>query len=87
MDLPMDMVAEKAIRAFRVKQERTLYALVGKLATKLERDPVEVMLTVTAWTGKDGKERRGIMRPELLSDERLDRSVKDAEAWLEAEDE
>ena len=81
-----DVEAEKAIRAYRVRQERRLYECVGKLAKKLPaQDPPEIMRTVTAWKGKDGRERGGIMRPELLSDERLSRSIADAEAWLEAE--
>lgn len=76
--------AEQAIRAHRVRMERRLYELVGLLAQKhSDKDPVEIMRTVTSWTGKDGKERRGMMRPELLSDERLEKSILDAEGWLD----
>ena len=83
-ELPADQLAEKAIRAHRVRQERTLYGLVGQLSEKLpDMDPPEIMRTVTAWTGKDGKQRGGIMRPELLSDERLAKSIEDAQGWLE----
>lgn len=82
-DLPADQLAEKSIRAFRVRQERSLYGLVGQISTILDLDPPEVMKTVTAWTGKDGKQRGGIMRPELLSDERLAKSIEDATNWLE----
>lgn len=75
--------AEQAMRAHRVRMERRLYELVGLLAEKHpDRDPVEIMQTVTSWRGKDGKERRGSFRPELLSDERLERSIADGEGWL-----
>ena len=86
MDLPLDIQVEKAIRSDRVKRERRLYEVVGLIAQKLpDKDPVEIMRTVTAWKDKEGRRRNQRWRPEMLNDAHLDRSIKDAEEWLEAE--
>lgn len=80
--MTLDQETEQSIKRFRVRQERRLYELVGEISKRLDKDPPEVMQTVTSWKGKDGRERQGGLRPELLSDERLANSIKDAEGWL-----
>lgn len=75
---------EQAIRAHRVRMERRLYELVGQISQKSRKDPVWVMRMCTSYKRPDGSIVAGLMRPELIrSDERLERSVKDAEMWLE----
>jgi len=64
--------------------ERQLYRLVGEISRKTHLDPVSIMKTATSYRRPDGTIVQGMMRPELIrSDERLERSVADAQKWLE----
>jgi hypothetical protein len=81
--LPPDVQTETAIRNERWKKERSLYAVVGRIAEKVGREAGDVMEEVTAYKRKDGSRAGGRKRPELLrSDERVEKSLDDANAWL-----
>ena len=95
-----DPQAQEIIRRYRIRNERKLYELVGRIACKragvpypktvLEPMPLkaadlvpEIMKMVTAYKRPDGSVAPGKLRPELIqSDERLERSLEDAKAWL-----
>lgn len=81
---PPDVAAEKAIRAHVEGRRRRLYALVQQLSLKTGDDPAKVMRTVTAY--EDKRTRRivpGKLNAYLLSDEALEKSIADAEGWLD----
>jgi hypothetical protein len=81
--LPPDVRTENAIRGARWKTERHLLALVGQIAERTSKEAQDVMKEVTAYKRKsDDQLVTGRTNPALLSEERLDKSVEDAEAWL-----
>jgi hypothetical protein len=80
--VPPDVQAENAIRAKRIRSERRLLGVVQAIAEKTNSDPPEVMDKVTSYRRKDGAVVRGRVNPALLSDERLEKSLTDAETWL-----
>jgi hypothetical protein len=79
---PPDVRAEQAIRAKGVDTERRLLRAVALLSERLGRDPPGVMTEVTAYKKPDGFVVKGRMNPSGLSQERLQKSLEDAEAWL-----
>jgi hypothetical protein len=100
----MDEAAQEVLRRYRVRNERKLYELVGRIACKragvdypkqFEPMPLKaaelvpgIMRTVTSFKRGDGSVVAGVLRPELMrSDERVERSVEDARAWLGEGDE
>lgn len=81
---PPDIRTENAIREAKWKRERKLLELVGKIAEKTGKDATAVMRTVTAYKRRaDDRMVDGRTNPALLTDERLDKSLADAEGWLE----
>jgi len=81
--LPPDLKTETAIRNERWRNERELYAVVGRIAEREKKEPGEVMEHVTAYRRRDGTRAPGRKRPELLrSDEAVEKSLEDAKAWL-----
>jgi hypothetical protein len=81
-DLPADIQAEKSIREARWKSERRLYAAVKAISDATDIEAREVMLTVTKYRRRDGTVVEGRVRPELLSEERVEKSLEDALAWM-----
>jgi hypothetical protein len=82
--IPPDVRGEKILRDSRVARERLFYARITRLAElQPDKDPTEIAREVTSYTGKDGKAVTGIVRPERLSDERLEKSLEDAQWWIE----
>lgn len=68
----------------RVAKERRFYAFVSRLAElQPEKDPPDIARELTGYTTKDGRKVRGVVRPELLTEERLDRSLEDAQWWVD----
>jgi hypothetical protein len=80
--VPPDVQAERSIRAERVALERRLLTLVQELAQRTNEDPPAIMRQVTAFKTREGRLVNGKVNPALLSDERLEKSLADAEAWL-----
>lgn len=80
--VPPDVRAENSIRASRVVSERRLLGCVQQIAERTNEDPPAVMRQVTAYKNRDGATINGRVNPALLSDERLEKSLADAEAWL-----
>lgn len=74
---------EAMLRAGRVAREREFYSLVARIAAAEGMDGTEVARQMTAYE-RDGQPVAGQVRPETLSDARLDRSLVDGRAWLEA---
>lgn len=83
--LPPADRAERAIRQSTDALRTRLYALVSEMveADPKQRDPTELMRLVTAYEKQDGSRVRGVVNAALLSHERLERSIADAEAQLE----
>ena len=68
----------------RVAKERRFYAFVSRLAElQPEKDPPDIARELTGYTTKDGRKVRGVVRPETLTEERLDRSLEDAQWWVD----
>ena len=81
--LPADVQGEKLLRQSRVAKERRFYALIKRLSElQPEKDPPDIAREVTCYTTKDGRKVGGIVRPENISEERLDKSLEDAEWWI-----
>lgn len=78
-----DVRGEQMLRASRVAKEREFYALVAKIAAAEDMDGPEVARTMSGYE-REGVKVAGKMRPETLSDERLEKSLADGRAWLEA---
>jgi hypothetical protein len=83
--LPPADRTERAIRQSTDALRTRLYALVSEMveADPKQRDPTELMRLVTAYEKQDGSRVRGVVNAALLSHERLERSIADAEAQLE----
>lgn len=81
---PADRI-DRAIRQSTDALRTRLYALVSEMveADPKQRDPTELMRLVTAYEKQDGSRVRGVVNAALLSHERLERSIADAEAQLE----
>ena len=79
---PPDVRAEKSLRAGRWKSERRLLTVGQLIGEKEGKDVGEVMRHVTAYKRPDGTLVPGRVNPASLSDERLEKSLADAEAWL-----
>ncbi len=77
--------AEKAIRLSTDALRTKLYALVQQMvkADPQRRDPTELMRLVTAYE-REGKLVGGVVNASLLSHERVEKSIEDAE-WQLAE--
>jgi uncharacterized protein YdaU (DUF1376 family) len=81
--VPPDVRTENALRGARAKNERRLLELVGLISERTNADPSEVIKQVTAYKRKaDDQLVTGRTNPALLSDERLEKSIEDGEAWL-----
>lgn len=88
-EIPDDVRTERAIKASKVAGERKLLGLVGKLA-KVDpkgREPVDLMRLVTAYDrpargGEPARRMGGVVNPALLTAERVEKSIEDAEALL-----
>jgi hypothetical protein len=61
-----------------------LYHLVSEAQAldPKQRDPTELIRLFTSYEGKDGKVVKGMVNAALLSHERLERSIEDAEALI-----
>lgn len=81
--VPPDVRTENALRAGRTVTERKLLAAVGAICDRTGQEATEVMKQVTAYKRKsDDQLITGRLNPALLSEERLEKSLEDAEAWL-----
>lgn len=81
--VPPDVRTENALRNAKWQSERKLLALVGQIAERTKREAQDVMREVTAYKRKsDDQLVTGRLNPALLSEERLEKSLEDAEAWL-----
>lgn len=81
--VPPDVRTENALRNAKWQSERKLLALVGQIAEKTGKEAQDVMREVTAYKRKaDDQLVTGRLNPALLSEERLEKSLEDAEAWL-----
>jgi uncharacterized protein YdaU (DUF1376 family) len=86
-ELPALPPADQAERAIR-RSTDTLRTKLYKLVTELgeldpqHRDATEIMRTVTCYRRSDGQTVRGVVNPSLLTHERLERSIEDAEFLL-----
>lgn len=68
----------------RVAKERRFYAAVARLSElQPEKDPPDIARELTGYTAKAGHKVKGVVRPEGLTDERLDKSLEDAEWWID----
>lgn len=68
----------------RVAKERRFYALISRLSElQPEKDPPDIAREVTSYKAKDGRQVRGVVRPEGMTEERLDRSLEDAQWWID----
>jgi len=81
--VPPDIRTENALRGARWKAERDLLSLVGLISERTGQEAGDVMKQVTAYKRKsDDQLITGRLNPALLSEERLEKSVEDAQAWL-----
>lgn len=82
--LPPADQAERAIRKSTDALRTKLYALVSEMAAEdpEQQDPTELMRTVTAYDKPDGSRVKGVVNAALLTHERLEHSIADAEAQL-----
>lgn len=79
--LPPADRAERAIKATTDGLRTKLYALVEE-ATRLDpknRDAVEIMRMFTSYDKGDGRSVKGVVNAALLTHERLEKSIQDAE--------
>jgi hypothetical protein len=82
--LPADVQGERLLHESRVAKERRFYALISRLAElQPEKDPPDIAREITGYKAKDGRSVKGVVRPEGLTEERLDRSLEDAKWWIE----
>lgn len=82
--LPADVQGERLLHQSRVARERKFYALIQRLSElQPEKDPPDIAREVTCYTSKDGRQVKGVVRPEGMSEERLDRSLEDAQWWID----
>jgi hypothetical protein len=82
-EMPAEARVEQAVAAERSRLRTRLYELVTALEKALDKDPAEIMRTVTGYTDRKTQRRvMGKLNAHLLSDEHLQRSIADAEAWL-----
>lgn len=78
-----DQVGEQLLHRSRVARERRFYAIVARLAElQPEKDPADIAREISSYTARDGREVVGAVRPETMSDARLDKSLEDGEAWI-----
>lgn len=83
-DLPADIQGERLLRDSRVAKERRFYEMIRRLSElQPQKDPSDIAREVTTYQAKDGRQVRGVVRPEGLTDERLDRSLEDAQWWID----
>lgn len=77
--------AERAIRLSTDALRTKLYALVSEaeVCDPKNRDPTELMRLFTSYQKQDGTGVRGVINASLLSHERLERSIKDAEEQIQ----
>jgi hypothetical protein len=82
--IPPDIRGEKLLRDSRVAMERRFYALIARLAELLpDKDPTEIAKEITSYTNRDKRQVGGVVRPEQLSDGRLEKSLEDGQWWVE----
>lgn len=79
---PPDVRAENSLRKERWKSERRLLTVAQLIGEKEGKEVRDVMQHVTAYKRPDGTVVPGRVNPAALSDERLEKSLEDAEAWL-----
>ncbi len=82
--LPPADRAERAIQQTTDALRTRLYGLVSEMteADPKHRDPTELMRLVTAYDKADGTRVRGLVNAHLLTHERVEKSIADAEAQL-----
>ena len=82
--LPPADRTERAIQATTDGLRTKLYALVDQAVQvdPKKRDPVELMRIFTGYTKADGRAVNGVVNAALLTHERLEKSVADAEATV-----
>jgi hypothetical protein len=83
--LPPADAAERSIRQKTDALRTKLYALVTE-AERLDpkkRDPTELIRLFTSYRNRDGKDVGGVVNAGLLTHERLERSIADAEEQIE----
>jgi len=82
--LPPADRAERAIRLSTEALRTKLYGLIDTLAREdpEQADPTELMRMVTAYDKPDGTQVKGVVNAALLTHERLEKSIADAEAQL-----
>ena len=82
--LPADTQGERLLHQSRVARERKFYALIQRLSElQPDKDPPDIAREVTCYKAKDGRQVKGVVRPEGMSEERLERSLEDAQWWIE----
>lgn len=82
--LPPADFAERAIRKSTDALRTRLYALITEMARDdpEHADPTELMRMVTAYDKPDGTRVKGVVNAALLTHERLEKSIADAETML-----
>jgi hypothetical protein len=82
--LPPADFAERAIRKSTDALRTRLYALITEMAREdpEHADPSDLMRMVTAYDKPDGTRVKGVVNAAMLTHERLERSITDAEAQL-----
>lgn len=82
--LPPADRAERAIRLSTDALRTKLYTLITAMAEAdpEHADPTELMRMVTAYDKPDGSRVKGVVNASLLTHERLEKSIADAEAQL-----
>jgi uncharacterized protein YdaU (DUF1376 family) len=82
--LPPADRAERAIRLSTDALRTKLYGLIDAMAREDpdQADPTELMRMVTAYDKPDGSRVKGVVNAALLTHERLERSIADAETQL-----
>ena len=83
--LPPADKAERAIRASTDALRTRLYGLVAEAEgiDPKHRDPTELMRLFTGYEKPDGTAVRGVINASLLTHERLERSIADAEGQIQ----
>lgn len=82
--LPPADRAERAIQQTTDALRTRLYALISEMSDEdpKHRDPTELMRLVTAYDKADGRRVNGVVNAHLLTHERVEKSIADAEAIL-----
>ncbi len=77
--------AERTIRKSTEMLRTKLYSHITEMSEldPKQREPTELMRLVTGYERSDGTHVRGVVNAGLLTHERLEKSIQDAEFWIE----